>query len=136
MAKEREWRDISVLILDRTLQGITDVEYTPKQDKEYVYGRGSDPTSIQSGRRSVEGSITLLQSELDMFMAAAQKVNPLWSILDVSFDIIVVYADGLLIGRTDTIVGCQIKEYKKSMSSDDKFMKIALPFMGLKIVHT
>jgi hypothetical protein len=133
MARQYEWRDISVVVLGRTLEGIKDVKYSEKQDKELVFGRGNKALGVQRGRKTVEGSITLLQNEVDALTVAAKTVHPLHTVLDISFDIIVAYNDGALL-KTDTLVGCQIKEYEKGMGNDDKFMEISLPFLALDIV--
>lgn len=127
------WSDIKVIILGREVTGIQGVEYTPSTEKEYVYGRGSNPLGIQSGNKAVKGSIKLLQSEVTALSAAVKAANPLYNLTDVSFDLIVSYGDDTV--TTDIINGVEITDYTKGMSQNDKYMEIELPFMALSVTE-
>lgn len=126
------WSDVRVVLLGRELVGIQGIKYKVSQEKEPVYGRGIEPLSIQSGNKSYEGSITLLQSELEALEAAVKAVNPSYDLTSVSFDIPVSYGNGTT-SVTDIVLGVEINEYEKGMEQSDKQMKIELPFVALGV---
>lgn len=126
------WKDISVNVLGRTLQGIKEVRYKVTSDDERVYGRGNKALAIQKGNESVEGQLMLLQSEYEQFRATVKAANPLNKPTDVYFDIIVTYGQGNS-AVTDIIKSAKFTEYEKGMSQEDKFMEITLPFIALDV---
>lgn len=133
--RQYEWSDISIVILGKTISGIVAVEYGTDRKKDYVYGRGSRPLSIQRGQKKFEGEITLLQSEYTELAILAKAVNPLYDITDISFDIAIAYGVGALVVR-DIIRSAEFTESKKGMKSEDTYMEIKLPFMALGIEET
>ena len=130
MPRVYSWKDISVVILGRTIKGIQNVEYKRATEKDSVYGAGSNPVAIVSGLKSYMGKITLLQYELDAMVAAVKAANPEADLTDVAFDIVVSYESGG-IATTDIVQSCELTEYQKGMSTTDKFMSIELPFLAL-----
>jgi hypothetical protein len=129
-SKQYAWSDLSISIGGRILEGITEVEYSSKQEKDTLRGRGNKPHSIIRGNKSYEGKITLWQSELE----AMVKDAPNKDILDLNFDVIVAYVpeDG---GETvtDVLVGCEFTETKKGMKQGDKNMLVELPIIFLDV---
>jgi hypothetical protein len=130
--RQYSWSDVKIVVLGRTLTGVQGIEYTRSVEKEYVYGRGSKPLAIQTGNESVEGTLMLLQSELEQLTVAAKTINPTYSILDIQFDIVVSYGEGIN-SVTDVISGASITEYNKGLEQNDKYAEIELPFMALDI---
>lgn len=130
--KQYAWSDVRVVLLGRELTGIQGISYKVSQEKEPVYGRGVNPLSIQSGNKSFEGSLTLLQSELEALEAAVKAVNPQYHLTDVSFDVVVSYGDGAS-SSSDVIQSVEITEYEKGIEQADKYMTIELPFMATGI---
>lgn len=130
--RQYEWSDISIVILGKTINGIVAVEYGVDRKKDYVYGRGNNPLSIQRGQKKFEGEMTLLQSEYDELSLLARAVNPKYDITDISFDIAISYGVGAQVVR-DIILSAEFTESKKGMKSEDSFMEIKLPFMALGI---
>lgn len=130
-SKQYAWSDVSISIGGRIIEGITEVEYTVKQEKETLRGRGNNPHKVTRGNKSYEGKITIWQSELEAMVLSA----PNFDILDLNFDVIVSYvpSDG---GKTviDVLSGCEFTETKKSMKQGDKNMVVELPivFLGVK----
>lgn len=130
-SKQYAWSDVSISIGGRIIEGITEVEYTVKQEKETLRGRGNNPHKVTRGNKSYEGKITIWQSELEAMVLSAPNAD----ILDLNFDVIVSYvpADG---GKTviDVLSGCEFTETKKSMKQGDKNMVVELPivFLGVK----
>jgi hypothetical protein len=129
-SKQYAWPDLSISIGGRILEGITEVEYTVKQEKDTLRGRGNKPHKITRGNKSYEGKITIWQSELEAMVQDAPKKD----ILDLNFDVIVSYVpeDG---GQsvTDVLSGCEFTETKKGMKQGDKNMLIELPIIFLDV---
>lgn len=129
-SSEYEWNDLTVSMGGRIVTGIRGIKYNSKQEKEVIYGKGNTPHSIQRGNKSHEGSIKLLQSELEALIEAAKG-----DILDLSVLITVSYGNpskGDPI-KTDTVIGVQFTEQPKEMNQGDKFMEVELPFLAIDI---
>lgn len=129
-SKEYEFSDVSTVVAGRDITGLRGVKYTEKQEKEALYAKGNKPHSIQHGNKSVEGSITLLQSELEAMVKAGGG-----SALDIAFNIVVVYGnpsngDALI---TDIIKHAEFTEVPKQLKQGDKFQEIELPFIALDV---
>ena len=129
-SKQYAWSDLSISIGGRILEGITEVEYTVKPEKDTLRGRGNKPHRITRGNKSYEGKITIWQSELEAMIADAPNKD----ILDLNFDVIVAYApeDG---GQpvVDVLSGCEFTETKKAMKQGDKNMLVELPIIFLDV---
>lgn len=129
-SKQFSWNEVSIAIGGRIAEEAEEVEYSVKQEKEVLRGRGNKPHGIVRGNFDYEGKVTLWQSAVEAMIKDAPDKN----ILALKFDIIVSYAplDG---GETvtDVLVGCEIKEYKKGMKQGDKNMLVELPFIFLDI---
>ena len=131
-SKEYEWADVTVVMAGRDGTGIRGVSYTPSQEKEALYAKGNKPHGIQRGNKSYEGTIRILQSELDALNAAAGG-----DVLDVSFNIVVAYGNpsrGDVI-RTDLLSGVEITSVPKGLNQNDKFMEIELPLIMLDVIE-
>ncbi len=130
-SREYEWADVTVVMAGRDVTGIRGVSYTASQEKEALYAKGNKPHGIQRGNKSYEGSIRILQSELEALSAAAGG-----DVLDVSFNIVVSYGNpskGDII-RTDLLSGVEITSKPKSMNQNDRFMEIELPLVMLDVI--
>lgn len=130
-SKEYEWADITLIVAGRVVTGVRAIKYTRKQEKELLYAKGNKPHSIQRGNKSYEGSLTLLQSELEALNLSAGG-----DALDIQFNIVCSYGNpskGDVI-HTDLIKGAEITEIPKGMSQGDKFAEIELPLIAMDIV--
>ena len=130
-SREYEWADLTFLLGGKDLTGFRGIKYSVKQEKEVVYGKGNMPIAIQKGNKSIEGEITILQSELEtMRLQSGTK-----SILDLQLDGVVCYgnpANGDVL-VTDVVQGIQFTEEPKELKQGDKFMEITLPFIALRV---
>ena len=124
--REYEWSDVNVVAAGRLVTGIRGVQYKSAQEKEALYGKGNKPHAIQHGNKSYDGSITLLQSELEAIELAANG-----DILDISFNIVASYGNPAAgdVMSTDLLVGVEFTEVTKGMKQGDKFMEIELPII-------
>lgn len=127
-SRQYEFADMTLFLGNRDVTGFRSVKYTEKQEKEAVYGKGSKPLSIQKGNKSYEGSIGVLQSELEALEAAAGG-----SILDLELTAVITYgnpARGDMV-KIDELVGVQFTEATRELKQGDKFMEIELPIVFL-----
>ena len=131
-SKQYSWNDISVAFGGKIEEGVTEVEFSVKQEKDVLRGRGNKPYQVLKGNKDFEGKINIWQSALEAMI----KDAPNKDILALRFDVIWAFTptDG---GETvtDVLVGCEIKEYKKSMKQGDKNMLVELPFIFLDVKH-
>jgi hypothetical protein len=128
---ECEWADMSVFFAGAQLTKIRGLKYRSAKKKELLYAQGDAPISIQSGNRSYEGEIKVLKGAIDDMNRAAVNAGAK-DILDLEFDIVVVYAArGTRALQTDVLVRCQVKEYQKGWEQGAKMMEVNLPILFL-----
>lgn len=129
-SKQYSWADTSIALGGKILQGITEVEYTEKQEKEAVYGRGAKPHTIGRGNKSYEGKVSIWQSELEALVQSAPNKD----VLALSFDLIVSYvpADGSPM-VTDILKNVEFTEVKKAMKQGDKNMLVEMPILFTEV---
>lgn len=130
-SREYEWNDLQVVVAGRLVTRIRALEYNKKKEKEVLYAKGGKGHAIQSGNTTVDGKITLLQSEV----IAMDKASSTGDLLDMTFDIVASYgnpANGDVI-TTDLIKTVGITEKPKSLKQNDKYMEIELPFIALDV---
>lgn len=125
-SKQYSWCDLTIAFGGRIIEGITEVEYTEKKEKDYLYGRGCKPHSITGGNTSYDGKISIWQSELEAMTRDSTNKN----ILSLEFDIVIAYipSDGGQI-VTDILKNVQFSEVKKAMKQGDKNMIVELPIL-------
>jgi hypothetical protein len=129
-SKEYEWSDVKIFMFGKYVTRARAVSYKVSKEKEHLHAGGDEPHAIQSGNKSYEGSITLLQSELIALINASGKRH----LVDIdAFDIIVAYGGNLIPITIDRLKHFEFTEYEKSISQGDKFQEIELPIIGLGI---
>jgi hypothetical protein len=131
---EFAFKDIRVRLLGRDIVGLQDIKYKVMSEGERVYGRGNKALGIQEGNESVEGTITILQSEFEALQAAVRTASPTSKVTDVRFDVVVTYGEGLT-AVTDVVQTVKITEYEKGMAQNDKFKAIEMPFIALGVLE-
>lgn len=131
-SKQYSWCDISVVMGGRIIEGVTEVEYTEKKEKDYLYGRGCEPHGVVGGNKSADGKLSIWQSELEAMTRDAKNKD----ILSLEMDITVSYVphDGGPI-ITDILKGVQFTENKKAMKQGDKNMIVELPMIFRKVLR-
>lgn len=128
-SSEYSWCDITIVMGGRILEGATSLEYSIKQDKEMIYGRGCSPHAIGRGNKSAEGKLTVLQSDYEAMVRDAKNND----ILNLAIDITVSYVpkdQGPIV--TDILKGIEFTEDAKKANQGDKNMPVELPFIFLK----
>lgn len=129
-SSEYAWSDLSAVFGGRIIEGITEVEYTEKREKDKLYGRGAKPHKILRGNYDFDGKITLWQSELE----AMTRDAPGNDILKLNFDIVLSYVphDGGQV-VVDILQSCEFTEVKKALKQGDKNMLVELPIVFLDV---
>jgi len=130
-SKEYSWAEVQVVMLGRPVTRIRGIKYGVKKEKEYLHARGENPHSIQSGNKTYEGEITLLQSELEAMQAQLSSTEDLTD-MD-AFSITVAYVPK---NNAQVVVhilkAVEFTEDMREMQQGDKFQEIALPIMFLE----
>lgn len=129
-SKQYSWSDLTIVVGGRILEGVVEVEYTSKQDKDVLRGRGSKGHNILRGNKDYAGKIVIWQSELE----SMTKDAPDKDILNLTFDVIVSYVPPE-IGQVvvDVLKTCEFIEGKKALKQGDKQMLVELPFIFLEV---
>lgn len=129
-SKEYSWCEMTIDWGGRIIEGITEIEYTKKQEKGVLYGRGCDPHKVLRGNKSYEGKVSIWQSELE----AMTRDAPDKDILKLNFSIGVNYVphDGGQMVR-DTLISVEFTEVKKGMKQGDMNMIVELPIIFTRI---
>ncbi len=129
-SRQYEWSDVTLVLGGNDVTEIRGIKYTEKGEKEPLFAKGRHAHSIQTGNVTIEGEITVLQSQVIALEKAGNG-----SILGLNLDAIVGYGDPStgdpLI--TDRIVGVSFTEIPKELKQGDKFMEIAIPFVALRV---
>ena len=129
-SKQYSWADITIAYGGRILEGVTEVEYTEKKEKDFLYGRGSKPHKVVSGNYSYDGKLKIWQSELEAMI----KDAPNKDVLKIKFDVVVAYTpkdDGPVV--TDILKDVEFTEVKKGMAQGDKNMEVEMPVIFLDV---
>ena len=135
-SKEYAWSNVEVAMFGRILIRIRGVKYSAKKDKEALHGRGENPFAIQSGNKTYEGELMLLQSELE---AIQRQLDPNEDITDLpGFNITVAYrpkGGGAIVSHI--LKGCEFTEDPRDIGQGDKFQELTLPilFLGRETVN-
>ena len=127
------WEDINVVILGRIINGIEEVKYKVKKDKTAIYGRGKNPIAFGRSKKEYDGSISILQSELEALQASVPSGK---DITDLDpFDITISYSydanPGIIV--VDILRNCSFMEFEKGMKTGDTHMVVNCPLQIGKI---
>lgn len=128
-SKEYAWIDVQVVLLGRPVTGLRGISYKTKRQKETLYATGKKARGIQFGKKEVDGTITVLQSEFIAMNRAAQEKG-YDDITDIEFDVIVSYLPETGIIQTDKIVGLSITEGGHDIKEGDLYQEVSLPFIA------
>ena len=130
--RDYEWADVTVIGAGRDILGLLGIEYSEKQEKEALYGKGNRPVGIQKGNKICEGTLKVRQSEL----AGLEELSSTHSVLDLQINLSVRYGNPSTGApmTTDRLFNVQFTEHKKGINQGDKKMEVDLPFICTDIV--
>lgn len=131
---EYAWEDLQIVVEGNAfpLNGVQAISYKSTKVHENIKGRGNKPVSMGRGPEDYEGSLTILQSELES-MQDALGGDSLTT--RKPFIISVSYAPLVGAKRTDLLMGCRIKEVERKLGTDDTHMTVELPLAIFRIVR-
>lgn len=111
------WNSITVNMLGRDVEGITELEYNDTLELENVYGAGKFPVGFGEGNYQATAAITLYLEESN---AIQRSLPPGKSMTDIApFDIVVEYEyNGFKV--KDRIHNCKIKGRGVAVKQNDK----------------
>lgn len=111
------WNNVTLTMLGRDIEGITEISYNDSEEKENVYGAGKMPIGRGSGNYKGECSITLLLEEV---VALQQSLGPGKRLTDIApFDIAVSYEyEGYI--YKDRIRNCEFQGRGVEVKQNDK----------------
>jgi hypothetical protein len=129
-----EWNDFDLYVNGVKTSKVVEFEAGVKTDKEYLYGAGSKPISIQSGNKAYPGKVTILKEHVDVMWLAAVAASNGGDITDVSFDIIGAFrAKGSRTLSRIACSGCEVSEAIFRIAQNAKNVQVELPFLALDI---
>lgn len=115
----------------RFVTGIRGFSYGVEQNKELIYGEGSEPIAIGRGNKTPKCEIKVLQSELEAIILSGGG-DPT-SI--PAFTIVHSYVrKGTTAIVTDVVQGVEITDWTKAMDQGATHMEVTLPCICLKVV--
>jgi hypothetical protein len=95
------WRDVRVVFLGRSIEGITDISWQAKQVKENRYGTGDEPKGRGRGNKEYSGSMTLYMEEVE---AIELSLEPGQDLMDIAPSTMVIsYINDSLVSVHHTI---------------------------------
>jgi hypothetical protein len=130
-SREYEWSDITVVTGNRDVIGIRGIKYTEKEEVEHLHAKGKYAHSIQGGNNTVEGEITVLQSEYEALVKAGNG-----SVLKLrGLNIVCEYGNPTegVAPMVDIVHGIRFSEAGKDWKQGDKFKEITLPFLAIRV---
>lgn len=121
--------DLQIIIPGKAtpITGITDIKYKFKKEHTNIKTLSSKTTALGRGMEDTEGSITLLQSEVEGWLATLPKGKNLCHA--TPFTITVAYAPAGGVATVDQLLYCRIAEFEKAMKAGDGHMEITLPLV-------
>lgn len=111
------WNNVTVNLLGRDLEGITELAYSDETEKENAYGAGNMPIGRGVGNYSAKASVTLYKEEIT---ALQLSLGPKKRLQDIApFDIIVQYEyNGFMC--IDRIRNCEFHGAGMEVKQNDK----------------
>lgn len=130
-SRQYEFSSLNVLVGGKPIIGLLGLSYKVSQDKKAIYGKGNLPIAIQKGNISTEGTLKVLQSELETLVKAGGKNG----LLGLEVDIVAEYGNPSQgdMPKIDILRGVQFTEEPRELNQGDTNMEIELPFIFLRI---
>ncbi len=108
------------------LVGITEIDYTRKQNKTNNYGAGTDPVSRGYGKKEYDGYMVVYLEEWKAFIAAAPNRDPL---LIPPFDIPVTFGGTGVTTSKDVLRAVEFLEDPMNSKSGDTSILLRIPLI-------
>lgn len=130
--KMQGWNSVTVNMLGRDVEGITELAYDDGQEVEGARGAGMYFVGFGEGNYEAKASITLFKEEIDMLQVSLPKGASITSI--PPFNIVVEY-DRELTKTRDIIQYCKLKGRGTEVKQGDKIIAYKFElFVGGRIL--
>lgn len=128
------WADGVFIVNGVPIAEVTAISWKASQEKQNNYGTGSDVISRSRGRKSYEGSITVVLSELYSIVQGSPNNNPL-ELLPFTVQATFV-PEGGGVPVTVSMKNCEFTEYGFDISEGDMSIPVELPVLpgSIKII--
>lgn len=132
------WKNLKLLVEDRLITELTDIEYGSEKNLEEIFGAGDEAQFIGEGNKTNSGSMEMLQSGYEALVEEAKKRGGT-DVTDLEVTAVLAYipraTDAATLSKTivDRIVGIKFSKGGKKFSQGNTHMKVALPFKCLRI---
>lgn len=133
---ETAWVDMTIYVNGAKTAKATGLSLRVTREKEYFYGAGDEPQSIQSGNKSYTGTLGLSKNAMDAIRRAGFAVGA-GDLTDLELQLVADFAPkGSRIAQTLTVLRMQFSEDALDLAQNQKSVSMNLPIMALGIKYT
>lgn len=111
------WNAITVNLMGRDVEGISQLSYNDSMEKENVHGAGAYPVGRSRGNYTAEASMSLYKEEIDALKASLPIGKRMVDI--APFDIVVEYENDNGVIFKDVIRNCEFTNDGVEVSQGD-----------------
>lgn len=132
------WKELLVMIDDRPMLGLTDIEIKTVKNLEEIYGAGDSPQFIGEGNKSHNGTVELLQADYEALVTEAKKRGG-DDVTDIEVDVVmslIPQADAATMALktiVNRIVGMKFSDDGYKFTQGNTHTKVSLPYKALRI---
>lgn len=122
-----DFGSVECFISGQYITGLRGFTVTVEQEKEQIFGAGNTALGIGVGNKTVSGEVVMLQSSFEALTEVAN--GDILNLRDLQLIFTFVGQDGTIL--KNVVWGAQFTNYDKSLTQNDKFMEITIPFVAL-----
>jgi len=111
------WNSVTLSLLGRDVEGITELEYNDSVEKENVYGAGSFPVGRGEGNYTATASITLMEEERRALLASLPPSTRLQEIAPFAIPVAYEYQNEVY---KDIVHNCEFMNNGIAVKQNDK----------------
>ncbi len=127
------WSEVEIRVAGLLLTAVQGITFNNKREFEYLYGKGSSPLAIKGGNESTDGSVTVLQGDLEALKDRAPN-GDLTLLSNVDIQAAFRNVEGSMVRYS--LMGVQFTENQIEINQNDKQVKVQVPFMALSLKRT
>ena len=127
------WSEVEIRVAGLLLTAVQGITFNNKREFEYLYGKGSAPLAIKSGNESTDGSVTMLQGDLEALKDKAPN-GDLTQLRNVDIQAAFRNLEGAMVRYS--LTGVQFTENQIEINQNDKQVQVQVPLMALSLKRT
>lgn len=120
------WGNLSLVLFNSVVIGVTEVSYKKKQVKENNYGMGQQPVSRGYGNYEYEGSITMYLDEWKRIIKASPNNDPM---AIAPNDIQICFAGSRILPNKDVLKMVEFLEDPMDAKQGDTKLMVTIPLV-------